>query len=1038
MRYLLRTACLAVSFLALGGPAGAATFVTLDSEAGEPIMGGQDAVLGPPDYEISANNVPVQGYTTVFLRNPDNPADDIVFEFRAIEGTTYVGLTHVSVEHPAGAANPYIRVSFLQEPCASPFEGEKGEGAFRVIETSAMGTFPERIAVDFQFRCPGAAGVLRGAIRIGSDVPVTPALPVAVASGPAYASEGESVTLDGRWSWKGPAAITSYAWQQISGPAVTLGNAATARPTFVAAADPGVLSPLIFQLTVTDASGNASTDQVTVNVFDVAAPQTYLALQSEPGEHVLGGQSFVFRSPDVELDTRFIQGGRSAVAATTNLVSLLFTGRADVPLRPDIYLDAVAFNQHPPNKPGLSLSMFRGGCIAELGWFVVHEIEVDAESGSITKLAMDFERRCTAEPDSPARAFGQLRVNSTVPRTRAAPLAIAGADQLVFELQPVTLDGRRSQAGGNPIDRWRWTQVSGPPVTFDRTTRPVARFTTPAIPSGSVEFEFELQVTDTAGQVDTDRVRVTALSPGAPRNLLYIDGRREYWIARGREETYDEEDGLLQIDIQDENRVVITFNGTLDTSYGLQFTAPEGQPLVAGNYEGADRTSGDSPLRSQIVAHSSGHGCNSSTGRFVVRELVRDSISGNVERLAVDFEHYCDFATLPLLGAVRYQSSVPLHVPEPTAAAGGDQVALERETVVLDGRNTMPGSAPIDQWRWRQVSGPAVSIADRNQSIATFTAPAVAAPGESFRFELTTVNGDGLEDTDEIDVYVQHKRSPRSVAYLVSDGTDRFWPDPPGAEWVLLPGDGVFEITDTAFGRAYAYFQWRGVGHDWEFGLATDRPLRVGEYEFDTEFNLYPAFDVSANSTGCGVSTGTVWIRDIAFSGDRISRIALDFEQTCQFWEFPMRGKVRLNVEMPDANAGPDLEVVGRDTVTLSSALSEPAIGALERYSWRQIAGPAVTLQGAQTASPSFTAPDVTARTTLTFELTVYDDRGIDDPDVVAVEVTPNPTPPPPPPPPPPDRGGGGGGTTGWLAIAALLVLRLSDRRSRRKGLTPD
>ncbi len=48
---------------------------------------------------------------------------------------------------------------------------------------------------------------------------------------------------------------------------------------------------------------------------------------------------------------------------------------------------------------------------------------------------------------------------------------------------------------------------------------------------------------------------------------------------------------------------------------------------------------------------------------------------------------------------------------------------------------------------------------------------------------------------------------------------------------------------------------------------------------------------------------------------------------------------------MPDANAVPDLEAVGRNGVTLSSALSEPAIGTLERYSWRQFAGPAVVLQ---------------------------------------------------------------------------------------------
>ncbi len=228
---------------------------------------------------------------------------------------------------------------------------------------------------------------------------MTPTLPVALASGPAYASEGEVVALDGRWSWKGPAAIASYAWRQLTGPAVTLNDAATARPTFVAAADPGVLSPLVFELTVTDASGNASVDTVTVNVYDTAAPQTYLALQGEPGEHVLGGESYVFRSPDVELEWRFIDGGQSAVAATVTVgtVWVLFTGRSDLPLQPDIYLDAVRYSQQSAAKPGLTLSGFARGCAEELGWFVVHEIEIDGGSGvtnrrSRPRVAVRFRR----------------------------------------------------------------------------------------------------------------------------------------------------------------------------------------------------------------------------------------------------------------------------------------------------------------------------------------------------------------------------------------------------------------------------------------------------------------------------------------------------------------------------------------------------------------------------------------------------------------------------------------------------------------------
>jgi hypothetical protein len=57
-------------------------------------------------------------------------------------------------------------------------------------------------------------------------------------------------------------------------------------------------------------------------------------------------------------------------------------------------------------------------------------------------------------------------------------------------------------------------------------------------------------------------------------------------------------------------------------------------------------------------------------------------------------------------------------------------------------------------------------------------------------------------------------------------------------------------------------------------------------------------------------------------------------------------------------------------------------------YSWTQTAGPGVTLTGATTATPSFTAPNVTTPTVLTFRLTVSD--GLDtDTDDANVTVNP-------------------------------------------------
>lgn len=90
----------------------------------------------------------------------------------------------------------------------------------------------------------------------------------------------------------------------------------------------------------------------------------------------------------------------------------------------------------------------------------------------------------------------------------------------------------------------------------------------------------------------------------------------------------------------------------------------------------------------------------------------------------------------------------------------------------------------------------------------------------------------------------------------------------------------------------------------------------------------------------------------------------------------------------PNANAGADFSVDEGDPGSLNgSASSDPDLDALT-FSWAQVGGPAVTLGGANTATPTFTAPMVAATTTMTFRLTVNDGRGGTDTDDIVVTVT--------------------------------------------------
>ena len=65
------------------------------------------------------------------------------------------------------------------------------------------------------------------------------------------------------------------------------------------------------------------------------------------------------------------------------------------------------------------------------------------------------------------------------------------------------------------------------------------------------------------------------------------------------------------------------------------------------------------------------------------------------------------------------------------------------------------------------------------------------------------------------------------------------------------------------------------------------------------------------------------------------------------------------------------------DKVSLDGSKSYAQNGTITKYSWYQFEGPSVFLNNINTATPSFTAPNVSNDTLLKFFLTVKDDKGV-------------------------------------------------------------
>ncbi|MDH5593856.1 MAG: S8 family serine peptidase [Gammaproteobacteria bacterium] len=92
---------------------------------------------------------------------------------------------------------------------------------------------------------------------------------------------------------------------------------------------------------------------------------------------------------------------------------------------------------------------------------------------------------------------------------------------------------------------------------------------------------------------------------------------------------------------------------------------------------------------------------------------------------------------------------------------------------------------------------------------------------------------------------------------------------------------------------------------------------------------------------------------------------------------------VTLTSSAPAVNAGPDMTVNGGDQVVLNGTASDD--GVITSIVWKQTGGTAVTITNPNALNASFTAP--TEDSSLSFQLTVTDDKGISRSDSMVVTV---------------------------------------------------
>ncbi len=237
----------------------------------------------------------------------------------------------------------------------------------------------------------------------------------------------------------------------------------------------------------------------------------------------------------------------------------------------------------------------------------------------------------------------------------------------------------------------------------------------------------------------------------------------------------------------------------------------------------------------------------------------------------------------------------------------------------------------------------------------------------------TDTDGDGIPDSLEVQALNTNPNAADSDGDGVDDYTELFVDgtlatpcptavaravdaDVQGGLQVQL--DGLSSSDPEGLPITYAWEQIQGEAVESLQATNTARPSFVAP-RFDDDTSV--VFELTV---GNGICTGT----------DTVSVVIWGQDDT---------------TPGPVAEAGPDQNVEQGTLVTLNGSGSrEP--GSLEfSFSWSQTAGATVTFSDSTAESPTFTAPTVTAKTTLTFQLAVTSSAGVDT-DTVDIFVYPS------------------------------------------------
>ncbi|ETR68062.1 MAG: hypothetical protein OMM_04787 [Candidatus Magnetoglobus multicellularis str. Araruama] len=104
---------------------------------------------------------------------------------------------------------------------------------------------------------------------------------------------------------------------------------------------------------------------------------------------------------------------------------------------------------------------------------------------------------------------------------------------------------------------------------------------------------------------------------------------------------------------------------------------------------------------------------------------------------------------------------------DPAASAGMNQQVDERSVCRLDASRSIDADGEIVSYLWSQLSGPTVTLSDMNVVMPEFTVPSAEKGQQEIVFQLTVIDNENAQSTDQVQISIIDKTSP--LLNLVGD-----------------------------------------------------------------------------------------------------------------------------------------------------------------------------------------------------------------------------------------------------------------------------